>query len=100
VIAEAIAALSPGAEWSLVGDDLATLEWFKGARPSDESITAKAAELQAEFDRTEYQRLRAPEYPPLTDLADAIFWQQQGDESKMEAYVAACEAVKAKYPKP
>lgn len=47
----------------------------------------------------EYRRQRQPEYPPLQDLADALYWQSKGDNSKMEAYVAACEAVKQKYPK-
>lgn len=47
----------------------------------------------------EYKRQRQPEYPPLQDLADALYWQNKGDSSKMQAYLAACEAVKQKYPK-
>ena len=43
--------------------------------------------------------LRAVAYPPISDLADAIYWQSKGDSSKMEAYTAAVEAVKDKYPK-
>ncbi len=46
-----------------------------------------------------YRRQRQPEYPPLQDLADALYWQSKGDNTKMEAYLAACEAVKQKYPK-
>lgn len=42
---------------------------------------------------------RAANYPPLADLADALYWQSQGDTSKLEAYLAACDAVKRKYPK-
>ncbi|WP_025915792.1 hypothetical protein [Herminiimonas sp. CN] len=42
---------------------------------------------------------RAKNYPPLTDLADALYWQAQGDASKMQAYLSKCEAVKAQYPK-
>jgi len=42
---------------------------------------------------------RAADYPPLTDLADALYWQARGDASKMDAYVAKVDAVKAKYPK-
>lgn len=42
---------------------------------------------------------RAANYPPLTDLADAMYWQSQGDNSKMLAYTAAVAAVKAMYPK-
>lgn len=47
-----------------------------------------------------YREQRAPEYPPISELADAIYWNEQGDSSKLDAYVAACEAVKEKYPKP
>lgn len=48
----------------------------------------------------DYELLRAPEYPPLVDLADALYWQSKGDSSLMEVYLAKCEAVKLKYPKP
>jgi hypothetical protein len=43
--------------------------------------------------------LRKMEYPPLTDLADAMYWASQGDNTKLDNYYAACEAVKLKYPK-
>jgi len=56
-------------------------------------------QLKAEYDSNEYQRKRAPEYPPLTELADALYHQQNGDDTKMTAYLAKCEAVKQKYPK-
>jgi hypothetical protein len=38
-------------------------------------------------------------YPPLADLADALYWQMQGDESKMREYMARCAEVKRKNPK-
>lgn len=63
-------------------------------------VDAAAAEIAAEQAATAYQRQRAPEYPPLTDLADALFWASRGDDSKLTSYYAACESVKAKYPKP
>jgi hypothetical protein len=49
---------------------------------------------------TDYTQHRIKEYPPLTQLADALYWQQQGDNSKMQQYLAAVQAVKDKYPKP
>lgn len=67
--------------------------------PTKEQIDAKAAELEAEWESKEYQRLRAPAYPPVEMLADAIYWQQQGDSSKMEEYLAAVQAVKDQFPK-
>jgi hypothetical protein len=53
--------------------------------------------LQAEWDSTEYQRLRAKEYPPVTDYLDAVV---KGDLGQQQTYIDACLAVKAKYPKP
>jgi hypothetical protein len=44
-------------------------------------------------------KLRREAYPPLEDLADALYWQAQGDNSKMEAYHAKITAVKELYPK-
>ena len=63
-------------------------------------VDAAAAEIQAELDATQYQRDRQPEYPSLATFADAYYWAQKGDNTKMDEYVASCDAVKAKYPKP
>jgi len=63
-------------------------------------VDAAAAEIQAELDATAYQRNRQPEYPSLATLADALYWSSKGDSTKLDEYYAACEAVKAKYPKP
>ena len=63
-------------------------------------VDAAAAELAAEAAATQYQRDRQPEYPSLADLADALYWSNQGDNTKLDEYYQACAAVKAKYPKP
>jgi hypothetical protein len=47
--------------------------------------------------RTQYQRDRAAEYPPMADYLDGIV---KGDQAQVQAYIDACLAVKAKYPKP
>ena len=44
-----------------------------------------------------YAQKRAFEYPPMADYLDGIV---KGDQTQVDAYVAACMAVKAKYPKP
>lgn len=67
--------------------------------PNKAEIDAEAARLNDDWVSKEYQRLRQPEYPTLDKLADAIYWQQQGDNSKMEAYLALVDEVKNKYPK-
>jgi len=63
-------------------------------------VDAAAAELAAEAAATQYQRDRQPEYPDLATLADALYWSNQGDNTKLDEYYQACAAVKAKYPKP
>ena len=63
-------------------------------------VDAAAAELAAEAAATQYQRDRQPEYPDLADLADALYWSNQGDNTKLDEYYAKVSAVKTKYPKP
>jgi len=48
-------------------------------------------------DPLDYQRQRAAEYPSMADYIDGIV---KGDEAQVQAYIDACLAVKAKYPKP
>jgi hypothetical protein len=62
-------------------------------------VAYSEATVQAYIDAHAYISKRAPEYPPLTDLADALYHQSKGDETKLTAYLAKCEAVKQKYPK-
>lgn len=62
-------------------------------------VDAAAVEIAAELAATAYQRQRAPEYPSMATLADALYWNSTGDSTKLDEYYAACAAVKAKYPK-
>ena len=63
-------------------------------------VDAAAAEIATERAATQYQRDRQPKYPDLADLADALYWSNQGDNTKLDEYYAAVSAVKTKYPKP
>jgi hypothetical protein len=44
-----------------------------------------------------YADKRKAEYPPMEEYLDAVV---KGDQEAIDAYIAACQAVKAKYPKP
>lgn len=57
------------------------------------------ATVNSWVDPESYKNKREQEYPPLTELADALYHQSKGDETKLTAYIAKCEAVKQKYPK-
>jgi hypothetical protein len=96
MITDAILNLRPGASFIVRGVEI---EWLdtEQTQPSEAEITAEIARLQAEHERTEYQRKRAVEYPPMADYLDAVV---KGDQAQVDAYIAACLAVKAKYPKP
>lgn len=59
-------------------------------------VTYDLATVQAYADSQAYIAKRAAEYPPMSDYLDAIV---KGDTQQQEAYIAACLAVKAKYPK-
>lgn len=43
-----------------------------------------------------YATKRKSEYPPVTDYIDGVV---KGDQAQIQAYIDACNAVKAKYPK-
>ena len=53
--------------------------------------------VNAYVDAHAYIAKRAAEYPPITDYLDAVV---KGDQAQIDAYIAACQAVKTKYPKP
>lgn len=63
---------------------------------TDAQINEELVRLQAKYDAKEYQIKRAVEYPPITDYLDGVV---KGDQAQIDAYIAACQAVKAKYPK-
>ena len=55
------------------------------------------AAVQKYVDDHAYIAKRQAEYPPVTDYLDAVV---KGDQEAIDAYIAACQAVKTKYPKP
>lgn len=59
-------------------------------------VQAKMAELAREYERNQYKAFRAAEYPDFRDYLDGIV---KDDQAQIDAYIAACQAVKAKYPK-
>ena len=51
---------------------------------------------QVELAKTQYQRDRKVEYPPMEDYLDGIV---KGDTAQVDKYISDCLAVKAKHPK-
>ena len=60
-------------------------------------ITDKEAEALCPKTELTYAQKRVAEYPPYTDYLDGVV---KGDQAQIAKYIADCQAVKAKYPKP
>jgi hypothetical protein len=58
----------------------------------EEAATVRAANAPV----LTYAQKRVAEYPPMADYIDGVV---KGDQAQIDAYVAACMAVKTKYPK-
>ena len=99
---EVLLSLRPNAQWSIIGPTYDDIIWYdeEQTKPTEEEISNELIRLQDDYDSKEYQRLRAPEYPPQVDFIDAYYWAQRGDNTKMNEYLEKCDDVKIKYPKP
>ena len=88
--------------------DAVTIDDGEGAFKADgtkinliqSDIDSARSTLDSEYAKVKYKDDRQPLYPPLADFADAMYWNSKGDSSKLTAYYAACEKVKADNPKP
>jgi hypothetical protein len=95
-VTKAIIAINPNAEVSVLENDVKQITWHNGTTPIAEAdILAKQAELQADYEAKEYQRKRASEYPSIGEQLDMIYHAGQGGD----AFQAAIQAIKDKYPK-
>ena len=95
-IIKAITSINPNAKVCVRGNDVKQIEWLENTTPIAEAdILAKQAELQTDYDNKEYQRNRASEYPSIGEQLDMIYHAGQGGD----AFQAAIQAIKNKYPK-
>jgi len=63
---------------------------------SGNSVAYDKVAAQALVNSNAYKLQRAVEYPDFRDYLDGVV---KGDQAQIDAYIAACQAVKAKYPK-
>jgi hypothetical protein len=61
---------------------------------SDEEVVTGAD--GGKYIKTDYAKLRRAEYPDFREYLDGVV---KGDQAQVQAYVDACNAIKAKYPK-
>jgi hypothetical protein len=71
---------------------------YTAQEQADYEIKKAASDAEeAALALTAYKAKRAAEYPPIADYIDGVV---KGDQAQIQAYIDACLAVKAKYPKP
>ena len=92
---EAVLSLRPGAVFNILGGKIHWLDIIQ-TQPTEEEIIQEVARLEYLEEINEYQRKRKAEYPPYSDYLDGVV---KGDQDQIDAYIAACQAVKDKYPK-
>ena len=66
-------------------------------KPTEKSLTDALLKQQSDFDAQEYARNRATSYPSIGDQFDMLMKDMKNGTT---THQEACEAVKAKYPKP
>ena len=77
-IIQALEALKPGAQWTLIHSDTATSDYERlvwhdtnQTKPSEEEVVRKIAELEYEYEVTnDYKSKRAVAYPSYADQLD------------------------------
>jgi hypothetical protein len=75
-----------------------TIDDTDGARDTQgNKVEINLATVNAWVDPNAYKSKRQAEYPPITDYLDGVV---KGDQEQIDDYIAACQAVKTKYPKP
>ena len=77
-----------GSQDHLIGD--------KTSVTKTEADTIIAQQQQDRFDVLSYAEKRRTEYPSILDYIDGVV---KGDQAQIDTYIAACLAVKARYPK-
>jgi len=99
MIARALGSLRPKESWILDGDTYSGLKWLEPdtIAPTQAEIEAEIIRLKALDVANAHKGKRAAEYPPMADYMDAVV---KGDTVQQQAYIDACLAVKAKWPKP
>lgn len=64
----------------------------------EENFTWQSRELSNHEINAVQRSRRTDKYPPLSDLGDSIFHQQNGNDVPMQNYLAKCQAVKDEFP--
>ena len=97
-ITDAINSLCPTAQFVVVNDDYDTINWAHipdgVVIPTKEEVEVEIERLKLEYQKTEYQRLRAKEYPSFVEQFDLLY------HGGYDVWKEQINTIKEKYPKP
>jgi len=88
-ISKAIKAINSNAEFSVNAEDYNQITWLNGTTPiAVDTIKAKQAELQTDYDNKKYQRDRADSYPSIQDQLDMQYWDKVNSTTTWQTAIA------------
>ena len=88
-IAKSIKAINPNAEFSVNAEDYNQITWLNGTTPiAIDTIKAKQAELQTQYDNNQYQRDRAVAYPSIQGQLDMQYWDKVNSTTTWQTAIA------------
>ena len=100
---EALHNIRPGAKWALMGYEYEGLVWEEDnttSKPTYDELKLECDRVEIEWNNTEYQRLRKPEYPRIEDQLDMLWHaMEDGTLPKVQSFYDAIQTIKDKYPK-
>jgi len=97
--AAVLAAVRPGAIWTLVGDDYAGLVWLDDSpKPTKKGLDDIWPQVQYERDLDDVEAQRRARYQAETD--GLYFQAMREDTPTLTAWIAAVDAIKADLPYP
>jgi hypothetical protein len=102
MIGPAIKNLRPTSTFS-VGETYDTLNWLDESTPppTRAEVAAEVARLTDQWNNTEYQRVRAEQYPSISDQLDMLWHAMDvGALPRVDSFYDAIKAVKDANPKP
>ena len=88
----------PDVEWTVRGNDYATLEWHgDNPKPSQAELDAAWPQVQYEQQRAEIETQRRNAY---TQEADPLFFSYQRGEATEQDWLDAVESIRTRFPYP
>ena len=93
-----LAAIRPGAQWSLDGDDYAGLTWLdESPKPTKKTLDDAWPQVEYEREYAQVEQARRARYQAETD---GMYMAAVRDDQPLDAWKAAVAAIKADLPYP